>query len=248
MCHEGRLGKIQKVECRIGGSTKSPELPEVPVPTGLNWELWCGQAPLAKYVSSPTGSSNRAYPASRCHYEFRWWYEYSGGKMTDWGAHHNDIAQWGLGMDESGPVEIIAAEKENAKHGVRLKYANGVEVIHTDGNGVTFEGTEGKIYVNRGKFEATPAALGEEPLKADAIRLYESNDHKGDWLTCIRNRKKPICDVDIGAHTVIVCHLVNLAYYHHQSFKWDPAKFKFVGGTGDKTWLTREYRSPWKLA
>src|SRR5262245_39260991 len=90
ICQAGRLGKIKRVECRIGAGPTSPELPKVAVPSQLNWEMWLGQAPLTDYVSSPSGSSNQGYPASRTHYEFRWWYEYSGGKMTDWGAHHVD--------------------------------------------------------------------------------------------------------------------------------------------------------------
>ena len=111
--------------------------------------------------------------------------------MTDWGAHHFDIAQWGLGMDDSGPVEIIPPEDPKATRGVRYLYANGVEMIHGDSGGVLFIGTEGKILVNRGKFEATPAALGEEPLGDNAIRLYKSYSHTKDFLDCMRSRKKP---------------------------------------------------------
>jgi hypothetical protein len=199
--------------------------------------MWLGPAPMRPYNSilSPRGV-HKHFP------DWRNYREFGGGMVTDWGAHHFDIAQWGLGMDESGPVEIIPPADEKATHGVKLIYANGVEVIHKDGNGVTFIGSEGEIYVNRGQFKATPAKLGEDPLPSDAIHLYQSNDHKGDWLACIRSRKQPICDVAIGAHTVTVCHLVNLAYYHHQPLKWDPAKEKFVGGTGNKSWLDREYR------
>lgn len=167
--------------------------------------------------------------------------------MTDWGAHHFDIAQWALGMDGSGPIEILAPEKENARSGVKFIYANGVEMFHTDGNGVNFFGTDGKIYVNRGKFEATPASLAEKPIGENEVHLYKSTDHKGDWIECIRSRKKPIADVEIGARTVTVCHLANLAYYHHASMKWDPAKEQFVGGTGDPKWLDVPHRAPWVL-
>ena len=141
-----------------------------------------------------------------------------------------------------------------------MKYANGVEVIHDDGNGVTFIGTEGKIAVNRGKFElwigetkkAESTRQLDEVIKtylADAkVRLYSSDDHKADFMASIRNRKPPICDVEVGARTVSVCHLVNLAYRHHQRIQWDPAKEKFVGGTGDKKWLDVPRRGPWKLS
>src|SRR5690606_8919069 len=148
-----------------------------------------------------------------------------------------DIAQWALGMDESGPVEIIPPEDKNATHGVKLVYANGVPVYHVNGNGVTFHGSEGKLYVNRGKFEPTPASLAEEPLPENAIQLYKSNDHMGDWLECIRTRKKPICDVEIGARTVSVCHLVNIAYLNDAHVKWDPAREQFLDGKGKAEWL-----------
>jgi predicted dehydrogenase len=242
LVRNGRLGKIKTVRVAVGGPGVPCDLPGETDEPGLDWNMWLGPAPLRAYnsVLSPRGV-HKHFP------DWRNYREYGGGMVTDWGAHHFDIAQWGLGMDESGPVEILAAEGEKPTHGARLRYANGVEVIHDNGNGVTFDGTEGRIYVNRGKFEATPAALGEEPLKDGGIRLYQSDDHKADWLACVRNRKRPICDVDVGAHTVIVCHLVNLSYYHHQSFKWDPSKFRFTGNTGDKKWLDRDYRSPWKL-
>ena len=180
--------------------------------------------------------------------------------VTDWGAHHFDIAQWGLGMDESGPLEILPASEPNAQSGVRLIYANRVEVLHQAGNGVTFHGTEGRIYVNRGKFEfwlgteqkadsaAKVDAIAAEYLTGNALRLYRSDDHKADWLSCIRNRKPPVADVEIGARTVTVCHLVNLAYYYGQRMKWDPRKEQFAGGGGDKRWLDVPHRGPWKLA
>src|SRR5260370_1149370 len=148
--------------------------------------------------------------------------------MTDWGAHHFDIAQWGLGMDESGPVEIMPPEDPKATKGLRYLYANGVEVLHGDSGGILFIGSEGKILVNRGKFEATPKSIGEEPLGANAIRLYNSYNHGKDFLDCMRSRKRPICDVEIGCRSVTVCHLGNLAYWNHRHLKWDPARK--VGG------------------
>ena len=118
--------------------------------------------------------------------------EYGGGMVTDWGAHHFDIAQWALDMDGSGPVEVIPPEDPRAKEGVRLLYANGVEVVHRSGNGVTIHGSDGQLYVNRGRLKGTPESLEEWRAGMSDIRLYESGDHIGDWLHSIVTRVPPI--------------------------------------------------------
>ena len=120
-------------------------------------------------------------------------------------------------------------------------------MIHGDSGGVLFIGTEGKILVNRGKFEATPESLGEEPLGDNAIRLYKSYNHTKDFLDCMRSRKQPICDVEIGCRSVTVCHLGNLAYWNHRRLKWDPVEEQFVGDEEANQWLDRPKRGPWKV-
>jgi len=179
--------------------------------------------------------------------------------VTDWGAHHFDIVQWGLGFDDSGPVEFTPAEKPGAQSGARFRYANGIEVIHVGGNGVTFFGDKGKLYVNRGKFELSLDGqpkrddvrsceqVAKELLPPEAIRLYKSSNHLSDWVNSVRTRKPPICDVEVGARTASVCNLVNLTYYHQQVIKWDPKTESFTGGTGNPKWLDYEYRAPWKV-
>jgi hypothetical protein len=189
--------------------------------------------------------------------------------VTDWGAHHLDIAQWGLGADDSGPLEVLPpADWQTAQAGAKLRYAGGVEVEHIKENGVTFYGSDGEIYVNRGKFKLTVKGVEkgkaiektdkpglnptldtvEKEFLADAkVKLYASTDHKADFLASIASRKLPICDVEIGARTVTACHLTNLAYWHGQKIQWDPAKNNFTGGTGDAKWLTRDYRGEWKV-
>jgi predicted dehydrogenase len=242
LVRNGRLGKLEKVEVGVGGPPIPCDLAGEEQPEGLDWEMWLGPAPKRPYnsVLSPRGVHDH-YPNWRLYKEF------GGGMVTDWGAHHFDIAQWALGMDASGPVEIIPPEDPKATHGTKIVYANGVPVFHTNGGGVTFYGSEGKIFVTRGKFEATPESLGEAPLPENAIKLYKSNDHAGDWLKCIRTREKPICDVEVGARTVSVCHLVNIAYLNDAHLKWDPAKEQFVGGTGNPKWLDIPHREPWNL-
>ncbi len=241
LVRNGVLGKLEKIEVGVGGPPVPCDLPAEEAPEGLDWEMWLGPAPSRPYnsVLSPRGVHDH-YP------NWRNYREYGGGGVTDWGAHHFDIAQWALGMDESGPVEIIHPGGKEATSGVKLVYGNGVPVFH-GGDGVTFHGAKGKLMVNRGKFQPTPESLGEEPLPDNAIRLYKSTDHLNDWLTCIRTRKKPICDVEVGARTVTVCHLINLAYRYHASMKWDPAKEQFVGGTGNPEWLDVPHRASWSL-
>src|SRR2546421_304153 len=169
LVRNGRLGKIKQVIVDVGPPSVPCDLPEEPMEAGLNWDMWLGPAPERRYnsVLSPRGV-HQHFP------NWRNYREYSGGMMTDWGAHHFDIAQWGLGMDESGPVEIIPPEDPKATRGLRYLYANGVEMIHGDSGGILFIGADGKILVNRGKFEATPRALGDEPLAAGAGHLYNS--------------------------------------------------------------------------
>jgi len=242
LVRNGRLGKIKQVIVDVGPPSVPCDLPEEAMEPGLIWDLWPGPAPLRPYnsVLSPRGV-HKHFP------NWRNYREYSGGMMTDWGAHHFDIAQWGLGMDDSGPVEIIPPEDPKATKGLRYLYANGVEVLHGDSGGVLFVGTEGKILVNRGKFEATPSALGEAPLDDKAIRLYKSNNHLKDFLDCMRSRKKPICDVEIGCRSVTVCHLGNLAYWNHRRLKWDPVKERFIGDEEANQWLDRPKRGSWKV-
>lgn len=255
LVRNGIVGKIHTVDVDVGGPAKWCDLPAQELPAGTDWNLWLGPAPERGYneVLCPKGVHTH-FPAWR---NYR---EYGGGGVTDWGAHHFDIAQWGLGMDDSGPVEVLPADRPNATNGVKLKYADGTIVNHGGGGGVTFHGPRGRIMVNRGKFEfwlgeekraedtGSLNALATEYLNDRSIRLYESGNHLGDWINCIRSRKRPICDVEIGARTVTVCSLVNLSYYHDNAhLKWNPAREEFVDGKGDPAWLDVPYRGPWKL-
>ena len=243
LVRNGRIGNVKTVIVGVGGPSRWCNLPEEPLEPGLDWDFWLGPAPLRPYNSilSPRGVHD-FFP------NWRNYREYSGGMMTDWGAHHFDIAQWGLGMDESGPVEIIPPADPKVGSGVRYLYASGVEMIHdASKNGVTFIGTEGRIFVDRGRFEADPESIGEAPLGEGAIRVYASANHQRDWLDCIRTRKRPICDVEVGCRSVTVCHLGNLAYWNHRRLKWDPKKEKFIGDKEANTWLDRPNRAPWKV-
>ena len=241
LVRNGRIGKIKQVIVDVGTSSKWCDLPEEAMEPGLNWDMWLGPAPMRAYNSilSPRGVP-KDFPAWR---NYR---EYSGGGMTDWGAHHFDIAQWGLGMDDSGPVEIVPPEDPKAMTGVRFIYANGVQVIHGKSGGVLFDGTDGQILVNRGKFKITPEGLDKDPIPENGIQLYQSTDHYQDFLNCVKSRNKPVCDVEIGCRSASVCHLGNLAYWYRRTLHWDPVKERFTGDAEANTWLDRARRPPWQ--
>ncbi|MCL4200999.1 MAG: Gfo/Idh/MocA family oxidoreductase [Pirellulaceae bacterium] len=246
LVQNGRLGKIKQVMVSVGGPPRPCNLPGEEMEPGLDWDRWLGPAPMREYSSvlSPRGVHNH-FPS------WRNFCEYGGGGMTDWGAHHFDIAQWGLGMDKSGPVEIVPPENPNATNGVKFIYANGVELIHGGRSGVTFIGTDGEIFVNRGQLESKPDDIIKQPIGETEIQLYKSpggghGGHRQDWVNCIVSRQQPNCPIEIGARTVAVCHLGNIAYLHGaelggRSLKWDPAKWEFVGNDEANRWQDYPY-------
>ncbi len=249
LVRSGRIGKLEGVYVNVGGPSKPCDLPEEKPEPGLDWDRWLGPAPSRPYnsVLSPRGV-HRHFP------NWRNYREYSGGMMTDWGAHHFDIAQWGLGMDESGPVEIIPPDDPKAEKGLRYRYANGVTVTHADQyapgkrvRGVAFVGSDGKVFVDRGYLASDPADIIKQPLGDKDVHLPQSPGHQRDWLNCIRSRQRPLCDVEIGARSVTVCHLGNLAYWNHRKLRWDPKEWRFLDDAEANTWLDRPRRDPWQL-
>lgn len=266
LVQNGAIGKVERVECAFGGPAVPCDLKEEPMEPGLDWQFWLGPAPVRPYSSvlSPRGVHNH-FPAWR---NYR---EYGGGGVADWGAHHLDIAEWGLGMDASGPVEVLPPEKAGATSGAKFVYANGVTLEHKGGFGVHFFGAEGEVQVNRGKFTfkrgdkmvasytgsdeerrttscAAQVQIAEREFLKDAkIKLYDSKNHITDFMDCVKARTKPITSEQVGGRSAICCHLMNQAYFHGQKLKWDPEKFAFVDGTGDPKWLTRDYRKPWNV-
>ena len=238
----GRLGKIQTVTVGVGGPSVPCDLKGEEMEPGLEWDLWLGPAPLRQYSSvlSPRGVHNH-FPAWR---NYR---EYSGGGHTDIGAHHYDIVQWCLGMDESGPVEIIPPEDPKATSGVRYLYASGVAMTHGGPSGCFFTGTAGTLHIDRGVLKSVPESIVKEPLGEKDVHLPVSPGHHRDWIDCIRSRRRPLADVEIGARSATVVHLGNLAYWHHRKLRWDPRNWKFLGDDEAGRWLDRERRDPWKL-
>jgi predicted dehydrogenase len=238
----GRLGKIQTVTVGVGGPSHWCDLPAETAEPGLDWDLWLGPAPLRSYHSSlsPRGVHNH-FPAWR---NYR---EYAGGGHADMGAHHYDIAQWCLGMDDSGPVEIIPPDDPKATMGVKYRYANGVVMTHGGPSGCVFTGTVGKLHIDRGHLSSEPESIVKEPLGAKDVHLYESPGHHRDWVNCIRSRQRPVADVEIGARSVAIVILGNLAYWHHRKLRWDPKGWDFIDDRQASGWLDRERRQPWRL-
>jgi predicted dehydrogenase len=261
LVRNGRLGELKQITTILpAGPQRGPFKPTAK-PEELDWDFWQGQTPQHEYVTE------------RCHFWFRYWLDYSGGTMTDWGAHHNDIALWAMGLDHSGPVTVegkpLVKPIEGgftapAEYEVEYTYANGVRhrCISTTADtlygspergakpgaphhGVKFEGPEGWIYVTRGRSEASRPELLTEPLKSRKVVLRVSNDHMGTFFECIRSRKPPICEAEIGHRSASVCHLGVIALRLRRKLRWDPTREVFVDDKEADGYLARQMRKPW---
>ncbi len=245
----GMLGTIKQVLVGIPNANfKGPPVPDSDPPAELNYDMWLGPAP------------QRPYNEKRVHYSFRFFWDYSGGQMTNFGAHDLDITQWGLGMDESGPtsiegVGVFHPEKwyeVTQSCRVTYKYANGVVVTLGQGqkdvpSGVTFIGEKGKIHVRRGAVTSDSPDILKTELPSDALRLETSPGHHQNWEACIKSRAKPICDVEIGHRSATVCHLGNISIRLGRKIQWNPEQETMVGDEDAAAMVSRPYRAPWKL-
>ena len=245
LVRNGYIGKVQSAFAEPGGTARHCTLPAQPVPAGFDWDMWLGPAPWAPYHHD------------RCVDLWHWWNwrDYSGGLMTDRGAHDFDIVQWGFGMDGSGPVEIIPPDGKDVKM-LTFRYANGA--ILESGQGgwgsggrpgalVVFKGTKGEVSVWRGGIKTDPPELADVKIGPDELHLYESSNHQGDFLDCVRARRRPAADVAIGASSVTVCHLGNIALWLNRPLRWDPVKREFPGDDDANRLRRRAMRQPWRL-
>ena len=258
LVRNGRIGKLTQVIVYLPAGLREGPFTPVPVPPGFHWDLWLGQAPQVEYLKE------------RTHQTFRWWFDYSGGPVTDWGAHHNDIARWAIGLD--GPTNVEATAPIEPIPGgfttppafeATLTWANGVtQIVKTtpddspfgvalkpDGqrNGVRLEGTNGWIWVNRTQLTASDPEMLDTPLTDPKVRLEVSDDHMANFIEAVRTRKDPISPVEAGHQSAIVGHLIVIALRTGRKLQWDAAKEKFVGDNAREgnAHLERRMRKPY---
>ena len=259
LVRNGRIGKLQEVDVWVpagvrAGPFKTGQVP----PAGLNFDFWLGPAPQVEYMWE------------RCDRTFRWWWDYAGGPVTDWGAHHNDIARWGIGQD--GPISVEArvitgpipgGYTTPSEYEATLTWDKGIRqvvkttlddnpfgfVVNQDGqrNGVKFIGADGWIWVNRDEIAASKKALLTTPLPDNAIRLEVSRNHMGNFFDCVRSRKDPISKVEDGHRSAVIGHLIIIALRSGQKYKWNPKKEVFTGSRAKEgnAHLAREMRNPY---
>jgi len=263
MVQKGLLGDIKSIKVGINGSPTGGPFPVVEPPKELDWDMWLGQAPKVDYREK------------RCHYEFRWWYEYSGGKFTDWGAHHVDIATWAIAQDKMGmgPVEIDGTDAKhpveykdgyplqddcyNTSHdySVKCKFENGIvmDITSRGDNGILFEGTKGRMFVNRGKITGAPIEENWDEGKyteEDQIALYKGKqheDHKANFYRCIREGGLPVSDVFSHVQAMNTCHLAAIAARLGRVIKWDPETEQIVGDDQAAAFASRKQREGFEI-
>jgi predicted dehydrogenase len=248
----GGLGKVREVRAmNYSDSEPSPEkpFPEVPVPAGLNWDVWLNQAAWRTYNPAWMGWMR--------------WRDFAGGEMTNWGAHGVDQIQWALGASETGPLEMWPLTPGPGGQ-VAMRYANGVEVRfvlemgHGPMGGAVFVCDQGKLEVNRNKFSSNPPEIAEKLRKqvvveeeerkwSDQLALWQARWHLQNWLDCMRTRQRPVADVEIGHRSISVCHLANITRRVGRRLKWDPAAEQFVGDDEANRHVDRPRRKGYEL-
>tara|TARA_R110002167_G_scaffold29972_9_gene99471 strand:+ start:1161 stop:2477 length:1317 start_codon:yes stop_codon:yes gene_type:complete len=243
LIRNGYLGDISKVLVNVGDPAIDYNLPEEAMPKEVNWNKWCGPAPLLPYNHRLAPSNNDVdfWP------DWRLFKETGGGILCDWGAHMFDIVQWALGKDGSGPVRYIPPSQKGAVRGLRMFYDNGIEMVHEDfdrGWGVRFIGSEGTMDVSRSYLETDPVSILTTELKDSDTRLYNSNDnHYQDWLDAIKNRTQPLCDVETGHRSASICNIANISYQLGLDLEWDPVEEHFKGDAAANAMRSRNNRS-----
>ncbi len=245
----GRIGKLHTVRCGLPGGIPDYGRTEAhtqttPVPDGFNYDMWLGPAPWAPYC-----------PA-RCGVNFRWISDYSGGQLTDWGGHHPDIAQWGMGTDYTGPIEVKNARATYARHPIyntateyyfECVYKSGVTLIvsNRERGGVTFEGSDGSVWANRGQHKASSSAIHNAVIGPNEKHLYESGNHFRNFIDCVISRQETAAPIEVAHRSITIAHLGNIALSTGRDLTWDPDTETFANDPGANRLLSRAARAPW---
>jgi len=258
LVRNGRIGKLHTIEVgvhaggpeeRYGKKTYTP----MPVPEGIDYDLWVGPSPMSPYTDA-----RLIYP--------HWFHisDYSLGYVSGWGIHHIDIAQWGSGNENTGPIDVEGTAvypgddalcDNPVSWDVNFKYADGVRMRFTGAgpgfagvwSGIKFIGTKGWVFVNRGQIRAEPEKLLQETIGPDEIHLIVSDHHERNFLDCVESRAETICPIDVAVRSDTVCQLAWIAFTLGRKLKWDPEKEEFAGDAEANSMLTRAKRSPWHL-
>lgn len=248
LVRNGRIGKLHTIHVGLPAGPGGPGDPTpVPVPPGLDWELWLGPAPWAPYC-----------PA-RVHFNFRWISDYSGGMLTDWGMHLLDTAQWGNDTEHTGPIEVEGVGRYHAgglydtayQFELTYKYVNGVTLyVKSTGPSIRFEGSDGWVGNTgwRAPVQASSQTILDSVIGPDETHLYTcpQGEHR-NFLDCVKSRKDPYFPAEIGQRCNTICHIGNIAMQLRRKLRWDPEHEQFLDDPTANRLLGRAYREPWKL-
>jgi len=254
IARSGRLGKKLRATSSVGSARSGGPFKETDPPANFDWNMWLGQAPMTPYIKE------------RTHYQFRWWLEYSGGQVTDWGVHHTDIAMWALGLENTGPTTITGKGEFNKQPNCynvaknfdcTMDFENGHQIrLNSGRNELILEGENGKIRVNRGSLtgkiveDINNSKSEQQKLDDEVRKLYRGRPlqgHMQDFFSCIKDRSLPISDVFTHHRSVSVCHLANIAMLCGRKLTWDPQKEDFVGDKQASSMVSREQRKGFEI-
>lgn len=249
LVRNGRVGKVEHIEVGLGKSKINANKPITPPPAELDYEFWLGPAPARPHRDFGRGGT--------VHWNWRWMMDYSGGQLTDWAGHHIDIAQWAMGFEKSGPVAIEGKGTFDGNgmsdvpigFDFTMTYKTGLKISVADHHtkGITFYGSDAKLYVTRGKITCDKTGVLTEPIGADEIHVYKSNNHKGNFLECVKSRRETVAPIEIGLRSISAGLLGEIAMLTGRKIHWNPDTEEITGDPGASALLGRAYREPWVL-
>jgi len=253
LVRNGRIGEVHTVKVGLPTGKAIEPQPEMPIPDGFDYDRWLGPAPWAPYTEK------------RCHWDFRWIFDYSGGQLTDWAAHHCDIANWGMGTEHTGPISIEGSglfPREGiwntaVNYSLEAIYAPGASPVAPKGfkmlisdsfpNSAEFIGEKGSIYVSRSEIKTNPENLKDSEIGPGESKLYRSRNHMKNFLECVRSREATITPIAAAHRAISIAHIGNIAMKLGRKVHWDPAKEDFINDPQASRRLSRAMRGPWRI-